>query len=111
MDLQYRDNNYFNEKDLFIFYSGYKLWITKIHLYNGNWYSDVACKYKMTSVRSINSIELYHTNVEFKGVKGVISKFLDTPNNDIGVMWESGETIRKYGLPPYWNDINNLIYL
>lgn len=108
MNLQYRENNYFNEEDLFIFYSGYKLWISKVHLYNGNFYSDVGCKYKMTSVKSINCKEIYHSTVSFCGVKGIVSKFL---SNDIGVMWESGEAIRKHGLPLFWNDVNNLKFL
>lgn len=109
MKLAYRDNNYFNTEDLFILNNNLEhLIITKVHLYNGNWYSDVGCNYKMSSIKSINSKEIYHNAVEFCGVKGFVSKFLSAPNNDLGIMWESGKAIRDNGLPNYWQNINNL---
>jgi hypothetical protein len=109
VELAYRENLYFNTEDLFILNNNLEhLTITKVHFYNGNWYSDVGCNYKMTSVRSINSREVYHNTVEICGIKGVVAKFLSSPNNDLGVMWESGEAIRKYGMPNYWQNINNL---
>lgn len=109
MNLQYRENNYFNNVDLFVFNNGLgKLWLSKVHLYNGNWYSNVALKYKMTSVRCINCKELYHSTVSYCGVEGIVSKFLDASNNDIGVQWKFGKNIKKNGLHNYWIEINSL---
>lgn len=109
MRLSYKDNSYFNTEDLFILDNNLEhLIITKVHLYNGNWYSDVGCKYKMTSVKCINSKEILKTSVEYWGVKGIVSKFLSAPNNDLGISWESGEAIKKNGLPHYWQNINHL---
>ena len=105
--LEYRDNSYFNSNDLYMFDNGLEKWyISKVHFHNGFWYSDVACNYKMTSVPSVNCKELYHFTISLSGVKGTICKFLSVPNNDFGISWESGENIRKYGLPHFWNDIN-----
>lgn len=102
--LKYRDNSYFNSEDLYLFDNGLNKWyLTKVHFYNGFWYSDVACKYKMSSVVCVNCKELYHSVVEFSGVKGTVCKFLSAPNNDFGILWESGG---KHGLPHYWNDVN-----
>lgn len=109
MKLKYRENSYFNTEDLFILDNNLEcLIITKLHLYNGNWYSDAGCKYKMSSVKSINSREIYHSTVEYYEVKGIVSKFLSAPNNDLGILWESGEAIKKNGLPHYWQNINDL---
>lgn len=87
--LKYRDNSYFNSEDLYLFDNGLNKWyLTKVHFYNGFWYSDVACKYKMSSVVCVNCKELYCSVVELSGVKGSVSKFLSAPNNDFGIMWE-----------------------
>ncbi len=110
--LQYRENNYFNLEDLYVFDNNLdKLLISKVHLYNGNWFSDVSCQYKMTSVRCINCKELYGLSVEHCGVKGTVSKFLGGRFNDLGVQWVSGEQIKKNGIPNFWNEINNLKFM
>lgn len=109
MKLSYNNNNYFNEDDLFILNNNLNgLIITKAHLYNGNWYSNAGCQYKMTSVKTINCKEIYHSSVELCGIKGMVCKFLSVPNNDLGIVWESGKSIKKHGLPNYWQNINNV---
>ncbi len=109
MELRYRDNSYFNTEDLFILNNNLEgLIISKVHLYNSNWYSDAGCKYKMTSVTCINSKEILKSSVEYCGVKGVVSKIL---NQDLGIHWESGEVIKKNGLPHYWQNINHLKFI
>lgn len=107
--LEYRENNYFNSADLFLLDNNLeRTYISKVHLYNGNWYSDEGLKLKMTSVRCINCNDLYHTTVKYTDteVEGVITKFL-TPNS-IGINWQGGKSIKKYGLPNFWNNPLNL---
>lgn len=103
-NLKYRENNYFNSEDLYLFDNNLgKLYLTKVHFHNGFWYSDVACKYKMNSVRCANCRELYGLNVELHKVRGYISKFLGAPNNDFGVQWQG---VGDKGLNYFWNDVN-----
>ena len=53
--LQYRENDYFNEKDYFLIYDiGLNKFISsRVILYNGNYYSEDGMKYKMSSVKSV----------------------------------------------------------
>lgn len=103
--LKYRDNSYFNSEDLYLFDNGLNKWyLTKVHFYNGFWYSDVACRYKMSSVVCVNCEELYDLSVSFLGAKGNIKKFLENPNNDFGIMWEGLNENKN--LNYYWYDVN-----
>lgn len=67
--LQYRDNNYFNNTDSYlILTSSEQFTTTKVHFYNGNWYSNNKSnsivkqndrlEYKMTTILCINCNEL-----------------------------------------------------
>ena len=107
--LEYRESNYFNEKDYYLLYTSLKrFYVTQLHFYNGSWYSNMGLKYKMTSVPCINCQELYNREVEYveTTLKGNITKFLEP--DCIGVSWKQGQEYRKYGLPYFWNDIKNL---
>lgn len=108
--LSYHENSYFNTEDVFIFYNNLSsLILTKVHLYNGNWYSDHN-NYKVTSVLTINYKELYGVEVNLKNTnfKGTLC---DTDKTllpyDVGVMWNFTGHF-KGGIPNFWNDINNL---
>lgn len=103
--LKYRENNYFNSTDLFLLDNNLeRTYVSKVHLYNGNWYSNEGLKLKMTSIRCINCNELYHKEVVYSGteLKGTITKYQDP--NSIGINWNQGINIKKYGMPNYWND-------
>lgn len=107
--LAYRETNYFNENDYFLLQSNFnRFFITQVHFYNGNWYSNVSLQYKMTSVRSVNCNELKNLKVKYVNttLKGVITKFLEP--NTLGILWGQGEDYRTYGLPYFWNDIKNI---
>lgn len=59
--MKYQENNYFNEIDDYLIHdSSINLnFISKLHFYNGNWYSNKSLKYKMTSIKCINVKELF----------------------------------------------------
>lgn len=58
--MKYRENDYFNEIDDYLIHipSLNLNLVTKLHFYNGNWYSNKSLKYKMTSIKCININEL-----------------------------------------------------
>lgn len=55
-----QENNYFNNTDDYLIHdkSLNLNFVSKLHFYNGNWYSNKGLKYKMTSVKCINIKEL-----------------------------------------------------
>lgn len=58
--MKYRENEYFNNIDDYLIRDEtIKLnLVSKLHFYNGNWYSTKGLNYKMTSVICINIKEL-----------------------------------------------------
>lgn len=58
--MKHRENNYFNNEDDYLIHDGglFLNFVSKLHFYNGNWYSNKKLKYKMTSVKCINIKEL-----------------------------------------------------
>ena len=58
--MNYRENDYFNDTDDYLIHDKtLKLnFVSKLHFYNGNWYSNKSLKYKMTSIICINITEL-----------------------------------------------------
>ena len=58
--MKYQENDYFNNQDDYLIRdeSLDLNFVSKLHFYNGNWYSNKSLKYKMTSVKSININEL-----------------------------------------------------
>lgn len=109
--LQYYPNSYFNDTDYFLLYNdGLKKYnVTKLQFYNGNWYSIGGLEYKMTSIPCVSMDDIKGFAVLYKGtqVKGNISKH-HYISDSIGIHWESGKNIKKYGLPYFWNDPKNL---
>jgi hypothetical protein len=108
--LKHRTSEYFNSEDLFLLKTPLdKYYVTKLHNYNGNWYSNEGLKIKVSSIKTINCVELYHKQVNYNTteVKGIITKFIEP--NGIGVSWNSGITIKKYGLPSFWNNPSKLV--
>jgi hypothetical protein len=110
--MKYQESDYFNDKDYFIIFvpSLNKFYVTKCHWYNGSWYSDVALKFKMTSVLSLSAQNIIGRELNLKNteLKGVIGKVM-SPNN-VGIVWNQGQhkEFKKYGFPYYWNNINDL---
>jgi hypothetical protein len=108
--LEYRESDYFNDKDYYLLFTSLnRFYVTQLHFHNGNWYSNMGLKYKMTSVPCINLNEILHKEVQYveTTLTGVIGKFLEP--NYIGVVWKQGQEYRKYGLPYFWNDVKNLV--
>lgn len=58
--MNYRENDYFNNIDDYLIHDEtLKLnFVSKLHFYNGNWYSNKSLCYKMTSILCINITEL-----------------------------------------------------
>ena len=54
--MKYRENDYFNNQDDYLVHDHalHLSFVSKLHFYNGNWYSNDKLKYKMTSVKCIN---------------------------------------------------------
>ena len=51
-DLQYRDNDYFNETDTYMFHDGYKYFESKVYFNKSCWWTCESLNYKCTSVKS-----------------------------------------------------------
>lgn len=51
-DFQYRENNFFNNKDVFVFRVQGRVFRSKCHLHNGLFYTNESLNYKCTSVES-----------------------------------------------------------
>ncbi len=52
--LLYRKTDYFNDKDYFLFKDNFDKWTaTKVHWYNGNWFTNTGLKYKATTVKCV----------------------------------------------------------
>lgn len=52
--LKFRETDYFNDKDDFLFKDNYGKWIvSKVHWYNGSWFTNGGLKYKATTVKCI----------------------------------------------------------
>ena len=58
--MKYQENNYFNEIDDYLIRdpSINLNFVSKLHFYNGNWYSNKSLQHKMTSIICINITEL-----------------------------------------------------
>jgi len=58
--MKYRENDYFNDIDDYLIHDKtLKLnYVSKLHFYNGNWYSNKSLQHKMTSIICINITEL-----------------------------------------------------
>lgn len=57
MDFQYRDNEYFNDKDTYLVETNLnKVLETKLHLHNSSWYTNEGMEYKATSVRMVKKL-------------------------------------------------------
>lgn len=99
--LLYRENNYFNDEDYFLFKNNLnQLLISKCEMFNGNWYSQ---NYKLTSVPCINFKDLYNKEITLKnGIKGKIIKAL---KNNIGILYNQGQNFKELGLPSYWQEL------
>jgi hypothetical protein len=107
--LKYNESEYFNSEDYFLIKTNYnRFYVTKCHWYNGAWFSDESLKYKMSSVLSISCNELKNEVVFYKGtpLKGKIIKF-NNPDG-IGVLWDQGGKYKEFGLPYFWNKMEDL---
>lgn len=133
--LKYRDNFYFNNKDFFLYVNNLnQIYITKLELYNGNWYPikyggfiggklypsghwrainkniNKGClQINLKTVKSINCNELYGLIVEIKNtnIKGEIVNYI---LNNLGIVWDNnqGKNYKQFGFPYFWNDPNKI---
>lgn len=110
--LKYNDTEYFNSEDYFLIKTNYnRFYVTKVHWYNGAWFSNESLKYKMTTVLSVSYDEIKDKVVQYKGttLKGKIVKLMN-PNN-VGVIWNQGGNFREFGSPCFWNEFENLEFI
>ena len=107
MDLQYRQTDYFNSSDYYIIKTNLGWYVSQCHYYNGSWFSNLGLQVKMTSILSISFCEIYAAEIKYKNttLKGKVVKDLD---NSLGIIWNQGGEYRKYGMPNYWNNLENL---
>lgn len=108
-NLKNREPNYFNDEDYYLFLTNLgQYYVTKMHKFNGHWFTNVGMRVKGTSVVCINCRELIKKTVKLKETEltGQITKFLQP--DQIGINWYNGKEVRKYGLPNYWNNVKNL---
>lgn len=107
LELSYKENSDFNSDDYYLF-EDWKLFISKAHKYNGNWYTNESLNFKCTSVKSIKCDELMGRRVRLKGteIEGTVTKLLKPL--DLGVNWDQGH---KKFLPYFWNNVNTLEFL
>lgn len=50
-NFEYRDNDYFNEDDTFVFDSGYGVFESKVHYGGGYWWTNESMNFKCTTVK------------------------------------------------------------
>jgi len=108
--LKYRDVDYFNGEDYYLLYNdGLKRYnLTRLQKCNGGWYSLLGLEYKMTSVPCINHNELIGMEVTYQDLPLSGKIATNAIGDNLGVIWESGANIKKYGLPYYWNEVKLL---
>ena len=83
--------------------------ISQVHLYKGNFYSNISLNYKLTSVKSLNSKDLIGREVTYKGTK-IKGKITDkVVDNNLGIHWYRGATIKEWGHPYYFNEFKKII--
>lgn len=109
-NLKERETDYFNSTDVYLCYDAgiNNLFLSKLELYNGYWYTLESLKYKATTIQVQNFNELYHTKVKYKGLEyfGTITKALEPKN--LGIVWDQGIQIKTNGLASFWNELNKL---
>lgn len=104
-----RESDYFNNEDYFITLDSCgKSYVTKCQWYNGAWYSLEGLQYKMTSVLSCSVLDFLGAEITYPNteLKGKITKFMKP--FELGINWYQGQNYKKYGMPYYWNNINDL---
>lgn len=52
--LGYNTNEYFNENDLYLFFDGSRFFLSKVHKYSGNFYTNESLNYKAMTIKSLN---------------------------------------------------------
>ena len=109
-DLKERETDYFNTTDVYLCYDAgiNNLFLSKLELYNGYWYTIESLSYKATTIQTQKFSELYHKKVKFKGLDywGTITKTLEPKN--LGVVWDQGKHIKVHGLANFWTELNKL---
>jgi len=121
---KYRKSDYFNDEDFYLLYNDVfkRYHVTKLQNYNGNWCSLLGLEYKMSSVPCVNYNELHGLRVRYLSreyTKGEGYFYEETPiegnlsthhaiNDNLGVRWDRGENVRKYGLTPFWQEPKHL---
>lgn len=112
LNLQYRESDYFNDKDYFVFDNGLKgLLVSKVEFSKGFWWTVESLKFKTLSIPSQNANELYQQRVKLKDLEyyGTLCKFLSPIKGEIcgsfGVVWDGGSQIKKCGgLANFWTN-------
>jgi hypothetical protein len=113
---EYKTNKEFNSEDYFIFEDSWRCFVSKVHLHNGNWFTNESLQFKATSIPCVSFKHIKNRKVKFvnKDLKedevilGTVWQCL--PPFDLGVVWDQGKKPQRY-LPYHWNNINTLKFL
>lgn len=128
--LEYRNNDYFNEKDFFLFYDLplKKVYLSQLENFNGNYYPKEYKEYltfshtsgvwsnrgpsqfKMTSVKSLNYSNLIGLKMKYKGTELTGKIEQRCVLNSFGIFWDkkTAQYYKKYGFPNTWVDLNDI---
>lgn len=107
MDLLYRENDYFNENDHYVFFyiPNKKYFISKVSLFNGYFRTNESLRYKCTSLLCCNFNEYMGVYVKYGSYLGMIVN-CSPEYNCVGIIYAQGQ--KK--VPHYWVNINDLKY-
>ena len=103
--LKYRESDYFNEEDTYVFYhlGTERYLVSKAHKHNGNWFANEGLQYKCTSVPCFKFSEIKNKEITLSNFVGRIIQPLEK-HNCLGIIWNQGQK----GIPNYWWDINKI---
>tara|TARA_R110000772_G_scaffold20466_5_gene56972 strand:- start:126051 stop:126746 length:696 start_codon:yes stop_codon:yes gene_type:complete len=112
---EYKTNKEFNSEDYYIF-EDWRCFVSKVHLHNGNWYTNESLNFKATSIPCISFGDIKGKRVEYihkdlkegEHIYGTVHKCL--PPLDLGIDWDQGPKPQRH-LPYHWNNINTLRFL
>lgn len=113
LDLQYRPNTYFNEKDIFV-YEVMKdfLMVSRLKDCGPFWSNVSGLQYKMNSVRCVNLNDV-PKQIEYAGLRGKLLPHLRAfgtkfgAPNEVRVFFYQGQQIPASG----WVDINKIKFI
>ncbi len=118
MKTEYRNSDYFNETDVFLFYlpQHKHFFYSKCEFSNGYWWTVESLKYKCTSVQALNlnETDLKCIHLDYKG-EGKITNYQASCKEfrtQLGIFWDSKKTNHSnFANHYFWTDANKIMLL